>query len=324
MEYSQALRQTGVQGLSGLLQLTDARLEAAGVLQAEHRVRILDAIAALQPEKSQGDSPSTSLSEAPTGILVRATPPGTESITEPGDEDPGLRPVSVQGRGGPGPAPWGLDEEASGLSLDSSDGAVDLAVEADDTTEEPPQVFTGREADFSGPADTDDGLGKMLLLLLVLVVLAGGGGFLVIEGALKSNDVVSVAPIAKGITPVPPVVVRAPGVGSPGVVALPEPEPEPEPRAEPEPRVEPASTVRPSFPCGRAESRVELLICGSAELASLDRRMAVAYRSARGELSTEAFAELRAAQQRWLRSRDACTDEICVAERYRERLAEVE
>jgi uncharacterized protein YecT (DUF1311 family) len=158
-------------------------------------------------------------------------------------------------------------------------------------------------------------LGKLLLFLVVLVVVAGIGGFLVVRGALEAEPA-SIAPTtARSITPAPE---RAPPPAAPPAVAPSRTEPESQP---PVASTEP---ILPSFPCVKAETRVELLICGSADLASLDRRMAKAYSVARGTLPNEEFAELRAAQKRWLRSRDACTDQACVSKRYRERLAEVE
>jgi len=80
--------------------------------------------------------------------------------------------------------------------------------------------------------------------------------------------------------------------------------------------------IRPSFSCGAARSRVELLICGSPELAALDRRMADAYVAARK--GPGATREVQGAQRRWLQSRDACPDSACIAKRYRERIAQLE
>lgn len=71
----------------------------------------------------------------------------------------------------------------------------------------------------------------------------------------------------------------------------------------------------PSFDCAKASSSVEVMICGSRELSALDVQMAAAYKAA------PASRELRATQIDWRKSvRDACQDEACVANAYKNRL----
>ncbi len=242
-------------------------------------------------------------------------PPGDTQVFVYGDDLPlpsSSAPETV-------PTPLGDEEEDADddASLDRYDGLVSAHVEADDDTDLPQQDMLGVDDEYVEP--TGGGLGKVLAFLVALVLIAGVGGWFVIQKALKSDEVVKNAPTAQSLPPPEP------------EEAAPAPEPEPEPVAtdrddppEVPVRTEPDEPVVPSFPCSKAESRVELLICGSHELAALDRRMAEAWSAARRTRDKEAFAELRADQKRWLRARDACTDEGCVGQRYRERLAEVE
>lgn len=86
----------------------------------------------------------------------------------------------------------------------------------------------------------------------------------------------------------------------------------------------PAQTaVKPSFDCARASTAVEGMICGNAELASLDARTAEAYKAVREG------AEDRAAMQReqveWIQqTRDACGSAECLAQAYSERAEDLE
>jgi uncharacterized protein YecT (DUF1311 family) len=69
-----------------------------------------------------------------------------------------------------------------------------------------------------------------------------------------------------------------------------------------------------SFDCGKAESPTEKTICGSFDLASWDRSVALAFRQALAR-RPEKEKELRAGQQAWLRERDACgANASCVDE----------
>lgn len=60
-----------------------------------------------------------------------------------------------------------------------------------------------------------------------------------------------------------------------------------------------------SFECGKATTPTEKAICGSFELASWDRSVAAAWRSALKERPDER-PELEKSQRAWLRTRDAC------------------
>jgi len=358
-EYRHALRHAGVVDVDSLKALTDSRLKILGITDAGHRERILGAVSALPSEQAaeppQAPEPGlaptgTADADAPTAIFVKAEleDAGSAALTDPAavDETPvpgGTEPESadLDSAGfddGPGdtqafvygqppgtteptaPQPPHDDEDeddSDDVSLDQFDGQVTLGLEADDDTDLPQSDLLGDVLESHDELDRAGGssLGKILGFLAVLVLMAGVGGFFVVQSALKSDEAVSVPPTAHPI-PSPPPAPAAPSV--PAAQAEPEPVPEPPPA--------PASTepIRPSFPCTRAESRVELLICGSAELARLDRQLARSYGDARRRMDQDAFAEVRAAQKRWLRSRDACTDDACVAKRMGERLAELE
>ena len=77
-----------------------------------------------------------------------------------------------------------------------------------------------------------------------------------------------------------------------------------------------------SFPCEKAQSRVEKAICADAELSQLDEFLARYYGGARAGLGSGASC-LAADQRRWLsETRNACTETSCLRKAYLERLAE--
>lgn len=68
-----------------------------------------------------------------------------------------------------------------------------------------------------------------------------------------------------------------------------------------------AAAVSPSFDCAKARSQVEHAICGSAELAALDREEARLYRIALG-LPNARRRELTRRQRAFLKDRDTCVE----------------
>jgi len=79
-----------------------------------------------------------------------------------------------------------------------------------------------------------------------------------------------------------------------------------------------------SFPCEKAQSRVEKAICADAELSQLDEYLARYYGGARAGLGSGASC-LAADQRRWLsETRNACTESSCLRKAYLERLAELD
>ncbi len=85
----------------------------------------------------------------------------------------------------------------------------------------------------------------------------------------------------------------------------------------------------PSFDCAKASGAAEDAICEDAELARLDRQLAVRYAAALAAVrgldagAAEAEAELKAFQRGWIGGRDECwkSDDLnaCVADAYLDR-----
>ena len=82
----------------------------------------------------------------------------------------------------------------------------------------------------------------------------------------------------------------------------------------------PSPKIRPSFNCNKASFRVEFLICGSEELADLDRALDSAYKRAMAIVESDAL--LKREQINWrVEIRDICADADCVSATMRERIA---
>lgn len=78
-----------------------------------------------------------------------------------------------------------------------------------------------------------------------------------------------------------------------------------------------------SFPCERATTKVERMVCANPELSTLDEQLGRYYAAANVELGNGAGC-LRDDQQQWLRTRDACHDGQCLRNVYINRLAELD
>jgi uncharacterized protein YecT (DUF1311 family) len=86
----------------------------------------------------------------------------------------------------------------------------------------------------------------------------------------------------------------------------------------------PGAKPAPSFDCGKAETATEKAICGSFELASWDRSVALAFRRALERQTPQKQAELRQGQKDWLRKRDACGDKSeCIDDQQWQRVSEL-
>lgn len=337
-EYRHAFYQDGVVDVRGLMGLSDARLRSLGVTNPEHRERILGAVANLRstesPEPTQVPEPrGTRPSDWDGGETQAFVYGGTSSPTEPTEgpepvsESSGAQPRSPVEP--PRPVTWDLeeperppeaviDDEDDDVSLDQHDGQVFAQLEADDDTDLPGDHPYGDQEDPL-PAASGSLMGRLLIALVLLVAVAGVAGWFIVQEALRADEPVSVAPTAQ---PLPP---RMPAPAAPAIAVAPPAAPSvAKPATTVGPPVAPAEREGPSFPCAKAESRVERLICSSASLSAQDRQLAEAYGDARRGLSGDAVTAVRDAQKRWLRSRDACTDESCVARRYSERLAELD
>ena len=85
----------------------------------------------------------------------------------------------------------------------------------------------------------------------------------------------------------------------------------------------PPATASPSFNCANARSSGEVAVCNDAGLAALDRRMAAQFTSAMSDANAEQRANLQRSRDSFLRYRDSCTDNACIAETYRGRMREI-
>jgi uncharacterized protein YecT (DUF1311 family) len=83
------------------------------------------------------------------------------------------------------------------------------------------------------------------------------------------------------------------------------------------------ASTNPSFNCSNARSAGEIAVCSDPGLAALDRRMASQFRSAMADASPEQRAILNQTRDSFLRYRDQCPDNSCVAETYKGRMREI-
>jgi uncharacterized protein YecT (DUF1311 family) len=124
------------------------------------------------------------------------------------------------------------------------------------------------------------------------------------------------APAPATAPPVAPDEPTAPSAG-PGPAPAPTP-----PSVEPEPPAS-ASAARPSFNCRYARTRGEIAVCRSPRLAELDRQMAGQYYRAIAAADGRQRALLTRTRDAFLRFRDQCPSDACIAETYRGRMREI-
>jgi uncharacterized protein YecT (DUF1311 family) len=86
----------------------------------------------------------------------------------------------------------------------------------------------------------------------------------------------------------------------------------------------PAQTsTDPSFNCGNARTSGEVAVCNDPRLAALDRRMASQFRSALSDANPQQRAVLNQTRDSFLRYRDQCPSNSCIAETYQGRMREI-
>ena len=101
-----------------------------------------------------------------------------------------------------------------------------------------------------------------------------------------------------------------------------EPEPaQPPPPTVPEPAPEP--TASPSFSCSNARTRGEIAVCRDPGLAALDRQMAAQFNSALSSADTQERSLLLRTRTDFLRFRDNCPSNACIAQTYQGRIREI-
>ncbi|HET9355071.1 MAG TPA: hypothetical protein VFO42_02780, partial [Sphingomicrobium sp.] len=159
----------------------------------------------------------------------------------------------------------------------------------------------------------------------------GSGDVVMIEGA--DPITVPLATLARvgGATTGPIVAAPAPDSGpiaEPRDTAAddsPPPPPERPPviSPPPPPPVAQRPAASPSFNCRNARTRGEIAVCGDPRLATLDRQMASQYVRAVSGGSAEQRALLSRTRGEFLRHRDSCPNDACIAETYRGRMREI-
>ncbi len=82
-------------------------------------------------------------------------------------------------------------------------------------------------------------------------------------------------------------------------------------------------TAQPSFNCRHARTRGEIAVCRNPSLAGLDRQMASQYYRAIAAADRRQRAILTATRDSFLRYRDRCSSDDCIAETYRGRMREI-
>ena len=98
----------------------------------------------------------------------------------------------------------------------------------------------------------------------------------------------------------------------------------PQPAAKsPAERPAPTASARPSFNCRYARTRSEIAVCGDSRLASLDRQMAAQYYRAISNADARQRSQLVGSRTAFLRFRDRCASNACIADTYRGRMREI-
>ena len=155
----------------------------------------------------------------------------------------------------------------------------------------------------------------------------GSGDVVMLEGA--DPIIVPLATLARSGEAAPPPNVPVPPSDEADEIPPLEPQgpaPQDEPvfRPAPEPAPPPAAaSARPSFNCRYARSRGEIAVCRDAGLAALDRQMAGQYYRAIASADARQRSLLTATRDSFLRYRDQCPSDACIAETYRGRMREI-
>ncbi|HUP67460.1 MAG TPA: hypothetical protein VM145_04520 [Sphingomicrobium sp.] len=124
-----------------------------------------------------------------------------------------------------------------------------------------------------------------------------------------------------------PTVQQTPSLDTPAVTEpRPGPQLQPQPQRQPQPQPDnpaPRATARPSFNCANARTRGEVAVCADSGLASLDRQMAGQFGRAMSGADPGQRALLERTRARFLRYRDQCRSDACIADAYRGRIREI-
>jgi uncharacterized protein YecT (DUF1311 family) len=157
------------------------------------------------------------------------------------------------------------------------------------------------------------------------------GDVVMLEGA--DPIIVPLATLARTGSNMPPPEAAAPPLESaigrldeatpaqPAQDRLPQPTP-----AQPAPVDEPRQSgpsASPSFNCTNASTRSEIRVCNSAELAALDRQMSAQFFRALANADERQRELLQRTRTRFLRFRNGCRSDDCIADTYRGRMREI-
>ena len=83
------------------------------------------------------------------------------------------------------------------------------------------------------------------------------------------------------------------------------------------------ASANPSFDCGDASTQSEIAVCNNAGLAALDRQMAAQFGRAMSNADGRQQQLLESTRSRFLRFRDGCRSDDCIADVYRGRMREI-
>lgn len=152
----------------------------------------------------------------------------------------------------------------------------------------------------------------------------GSGQVVMLEGA--DPIIVPLATLARSAAAQPPPEAQVP----PGmedeegeIVAPPAPEGLEPPQAPEPPAPPPAASADPSFNCRQARTRSEIAVCNDNGLAALDRQMAAQFDRAMANATPSQRQNLSSSRDRFLRFRDGCRSNDCIADVYRGRMREI-
>ena len=99
----------------------------------------------------------------------------------------------------------------------------------------------------------------------------------------------------------------------------------PGPIVRPKPVVaDPVRTTSPSFNCRNARTRGEIAVCRNDDLAGLDRQMAAQFNRAVAAANRGKKTQLERSRTQFLRYRDSCPSQGCIAGAYRDRMQEID
>jgi uncharacterized protein YecT (DUF1311 family) len=156
----------------------------------------------------------------------------------------------------------------------------------------------------------------------------GSGDVVMLEGV--DSIVIPLATLA-GSASAPPPPPGEPASSQPAspsddftVDGPPQPDNSAEPPAVQEPASAPTTSARPSFNCSHARTRGEIAVCSDGGLAALDRQMSAQFYRAVSAASPRQRQLLRSTRDEFLRFRDRCTNDGCIAETYRGRMREIQ